>query len=64
MSEMANLMCHLEAVQLQYYSHGKSLSTTVKLSKPSIISAIVTESELVIEGTCLIEPLPGVQANT
>lgn len=44
MSEMANLMCHLRAAQLQYYSCGKSLSTTVKLSKPSIISTVVTES--------------------
>lgn len=31
MSEMASLMCHLKAVQLQYYSCGKSLSTTVKV---------------------------------
>lgn len=57
MSEMVNLMCHLKAVQLQYYSCGKSLSTIVKLSKSSIISAIVTESKLVIESTCLVGPL-------
>lgn len=42
--------------------HVEKVSATRKLSKLSITCAIVTVSKLVIEGTCLVEPLPRVQA--